>query len=72
MQRCPLWVISGHRVTSVQCPLYPQKRTSVGHRGMSAKCQTRASRNTYSMILPILVPLLSCLELLRINSHHLD
>jgi hypothetical protein len=27
---------------------------------------------SYSMIPSILVPLLSCLELLRINSHHLD
>ena len=25
--RCPLWVKSGHRRTSNQCPLYPQKRT---------------------------------------------
>src|SRR5262249_53384781 len=23
----PLWVISGHSAHSVQCPLYPQKRT---------------------------------------------
>ena len=27
---CPLWVISGHRGTSNQCPLYPRKQTS-GH-----------------------------------------
>ena len=25
---CPLWVKSGHRSTSNQCLLYPQKRTS--------------------------------------------
>jgi hypothetical protein len=25
--RCPLWVKSGHRAVSGQCPLYPQKRT---------------------------------------------
>jgi hypothetical protein len=25
---CPLWVKSRHRSVSVQCPLYPQKRTS--------------------------------------------
>src|SRR5215469_3132958 len=26
--KCPLWVKSGHRSASNQCPLYPQKRTS--------------------------------------------
>src|SRR5262249_5296741 len=26
---CPLWVKSGHRNGSVECPLYPQKRTWV-------------------------------------------
>src|SRR5262249_19122163 len=25
--RCPLWVISGHRIRFAPCPLYPQKRT---------------------------------------------
>src|SRR5215469_9908953 len=32
---CPLWVKSGHRSTSAQCPLYPQKRTSLSVTGMS-------------------------------------
>jgi len=39
--QCPLWVISGHRSTFEQCPLYPRKRTSVEPVGMSAKCQKR-------------------------------
>jgi len=26
--QCPLWVKSGHRNGSAECPLYPQKRTS--------------------------------------------
>src|SRR5262249_58762051 len=40
---CPLWVKSGHSLTSNQCPLYPQKRTSELTRGMSALCQKRTS-----------------------------
>src|SRR6516162_6828752 len=36
---CPLWVKSGHRNQFVQCPLYPQKRTSdqVLYAGCSAR-----------------------------------
>src|SRR5262249_5134346 len=30
-----------HRSTSKQCPLYPQKRTLLTRRGMSALCQKR-------------------------------
>src|SRR5262249_3414997 len=30
--QCPLWVKSGHRGISNQCPLYPQKRTLIEHR----------------------------------------
>ena len=30
--KCPLWVKSGHFGVSVQCPLYPQKRTSCAGR----------------------------------------
>ena len=33
---CPLRVISGRRKVFSPCPLYPRKRTSVGHRSMSA------------------------------------
>jgi len=40
---CPLWVKSGHRGTSGQCLLYPQKRTLVERVGMSALCQKRTS-----------------------------
>src|SRR5262249_38102575 len=40
---CPLWVKSGHWRTSSQCPLYPQKRTSLTATGMSALCQKRTS-----------------------------
>jgi hypothetical protein len=32
---CPLWVKSGHRGSSVRCPLCPQKRTSIERPGMS-------------------------------------
>ena len=28
-RECPLWVKSRHRNSSVGCPLYPRKRTSV-------------------------------------------
>src|SRR6516164_9687707 len=41
--RCPLWVKSGHRSTSTQCLLYPQKRTLKLSREMSALCQKRTS-----------------------------
>src|SRR5215472_2520231 len=37
-QQCPLWVKSGHRSTSGQYPLYPQKRTLELNRAMSALC----------------------------------
>ena len=42
--RCPLWVKSRHRRTSNQCPLYPQKRTSMSTIAMSALCQKRTFR----------------------------
>jgi hypothetical protein len=35
-RQCPLWVKSGHRVKSDQCPLYSQKRTSFTAARMSA------------------------------------
>src|SRR5215468_10589699 len=38
---CPLWVKSGHSLTSNQCPLYPQKRTLIEPVGTSALCQKR-------------------------------
>jgi len=28
IDRCPLWVISGHCRGTSECPLYPRKRTS--------------------------------------------
>src|SRR6516162_2574045 len=40
-RECPLWVISGHRGISNQCPLYPQKRTSPTAAWTSVKCQKR-------------------------------
>ena len=48
--QCPLWVISGHRSTFEQCPLYPQQRTLELSREMSAcaksgHCSTGASGN---------------------------
>ena len=36
---CPLWVISRHNGPFKSRPLYPQQRTFVSARGMSAKCQ---------------------------------
>src|SRR5262249_41762048 len=39
----PLWVKSRHQGALYQCPLYPQKRTSVERVGMSALCQKRTS-----------------------------
>ena len=43
-RRCPLWVKSGHRSTSAQCPLYPQKRTSLSAIAVSALPIIRTSR----------------------------
>jgi len=40
-RECPLWVKSGHRRKSGQCPLYPQKQTLELSRVMSALCQKR-------------------------------
>ena len=37
--QCPLWVISGHRSTFEQCPLYPRKRTSVERIGKSLRAR---------------------------------
>jgi hypothetical protein len=42
--RCPLWVKSRHSAVSEQCPLYPQKQTSIERVGMSALCQKRTLR----------------------------
>jgi hypothetical protein len=36
--QCPLWVIGRHREASSPCPLYPQKRTSVGHISVRPLC----------------------------------
>ena len=35
----PLWVNNGHLCKLEECPLYPQKRTSLSAIAMSAKCQ---------------------------------
>src|SRR5262249_37140443 len=37
--RCPLWVKSGHPITSASCPLYLRKRTSPDVVSMSALCR---------------------------------
>jgi hypothetical protein len=39
--RLPLWVKSRHDAVKRRCPLYPQKRTSVGVMAMSALGQIR-------------------------------
>src|SRR5262249_41677748 len=44
----PLWVISGHFGISVQCALYPRKRTFGDAKHMSAKGQKRASLSIQS------------------------
>jgi hypothetical protein len=45
---CPLWVKSGHRRTSNQCPLYTQKQTLKLSREMSAcQKQTYAPQHVY-------------------------
>src|SRR6516225_10505825 len=38
---CPLWVNNGHRGYLKECPLYPQKRTSVERVGRSPLCHNR-------------------------------
>src|SRR5262249_2859540 len=48
---CPLWVNNGHRGKLGECPVYPQKRTSLEPVGMSALCQKRTSRPP-----PVLLP----------------
>jgi|307.fasta_scaffold01940_6 hypothetical protein len=40
-RRCPLWVKSGHRNRSAECPLYLQEQTLELCRVMSALCQKR-------------------------------
>src|SRR6516164_7252722 len=52
--RCPLWVISGHRRTSSQCPLYPQKRTLELGREMSALCQKQTSDRSLLYVVMVL------------------
>jgi hypothetical protein len=42
---CPLWVKSRHRKKFSQCPLYPQKRTSIHGIRKSALCQKRTFCN---------------------------
>src|SRR6516165_12802640 len=44
-QPCPLWVKSGHFAKSEQCPLYPQKRTSIGSGAKSASCEVRSRQD---------------------------
>src|SRR5712671_5724795 len=37
------WVINGPGGPEIRLPLYPRKRTQVGHRAMSEKCQKATS-----------------------------
>src|SRR5258706_8093934 len=39
VQRCRLWVRSGSPWVDAACPLYPRKRTQLGHRAMSVSCR---------------------------------
>ena len=43
---CPLWVISGHRLTSASCPLFPLKRTFLSAVCTSAECHKQTFRNS--------------------------
>ena len=40
---CPLWVISGNRVTPALCPLFPPKQTFVSASDTSAMCHKRTT-----------------------------
>src|SRR6266478_261184 len=41
---CLNWVNNGPDGPEIRLPLFPQKRTQVGHRAMSVSCQQRTSR----------------------------
>jgi hypothetical protein len=47
---CPLWVRSGHGAIKLQCPLYPQKRTSAHAIRMSALGQKATSTRLLNQI----------------------
>jgi len=47
---CPLWVKSGHRSASSQCPLCPRKRTSIIVNGMSALCHSVRSTISFGAV----------------------
>jgi hypothetical protein len=42
----PLWVINGPDGPEIRLPLFPRKRTQVGHRSMSGSCHNRKWRGT--------------------------
>ena len=42
--RFPKWVINGPDGLEIGLPLFPRKRTQVGHRAMSVSCQTQTWR----------------------------
>src|SRR4029077_13880277 len=51
---CPLWVvINGPDGPEIRLPLFPRRRTQVGHRAMSGSCQKRTRaplhRKNYSI-----------------------
>ena len=46
---CPLCVISGHRIRSASCPLYPQKRTFVE---TSSLCRSSKTCRASQKLLP--------------------
>ena len=43
-RRLPFWLKTGHRSAADQCPLYPQKRTSMSAIAMSALCHKQTLR----------------------------
>src|SRR5436190_11241044 len=43
--QCLSWVINGPDGPEIRLPLFPRKRTQVGHRAMSGSCQYRKSKS---------------------------
>src|SRR6478736_6551192 len=47
--RGPLWVvINGPDGPEIRLPLFPRKRTQVGHRAISVSCQQQTSANSHT------------------------
>src|SRR5258705_9057466 len=60
---CMNWVKSCPDGPEVQLPLYPRKRTQVGHRAMPEKCQQRSMRRSSPALTRLQFPV--CLSQIR-------